>query len=97
LGQSAAIAAISLSTAATGRFAAAYHTVNESGSTADPLVYGKCAEGTIADACPAFHAPVPVQNDRFFIFQRKDFMRTNLNAHSAADTVIREKLKACRI
>jgi hypothetical protein len=90
---SATIARFFLATAVAGRLSAAYYAVDEGGSTADALVYVKRTEGAIAGAGPAFHTPVPVQNDRFSVFHGEDPMRAYLNAHSAACAQIGKELK----
>jgi hypothetical protein len=91
---SATIAGFAFAAAVAGRLAPAYHTVDDGSSTADTLVDVKRLEGTIADASPAFHAPVLVQNDRLFVFQCKNSMRAYFHTHSATRTKLRKKLKA---
>jgi hypothetical protein len=94
---SATIAFIVPAVAAAGRLAAANHAVDDGSGTANAFVHLKRIEGAIADTRPAFHAPVPVQNDCLPFFHGKDPARAYLDAHSAADTTAGKEFKSWRI
>jgi hypothetical protein len=94
---STAIARFVLVAAVAGGLATAYYAVDDGSSTAYALIYVKRAEGTIAGTGPAFHTPVPVQNDRLFVFQGKYSMRAYLSAHPTSGTMLWKIFKACRV
>jgi hypothetical protein len=74
------------STAASGNIPP-QHAIDDCGGAAHTCLYGYRSHGTVAAACPALHAGIPVPDLHVLAVHPQDLMGADIEAHPTADAL----------